>query len=163
MNDYIIRLATEADASQIAEIYNPYIATTVSFEETPVSDVEMACRIKEFGSIYPYFVAERDGKVIGYCYAHPWKERKSFSPTAETSVYVRQGEESAGVGRVLMEHLIEGCRQNGCHVLIACITAENVGSIRFHERLGFKVVSHFEEVGFKFNRWLDVCDMQLTL
>ncbi len=159
-----IRKVLADDAGQITEIYNYYILnTTVSFETEPISTDNMQSRITKISSDFPYFVAESDGKIAGYCYAHTWKERAAYSHTWETTIYLAPESKGRGTGSQLMEKLIGECRRQGCHVLIACITAENVESCRFHERLSFKKVSHFEQVGQKFGRWLDVADYELIL
>lgn len=159
---YTLRLATAADGPRLAEIYNRYVtSTTVSFETEPVSADEMSRRVREYE---PFLVAEDgDGLVAGYAYAHPWKERAAYRETLETSVYLSAEATGHGLGRRLMEELISEFRRRGAHVLIACITAENTASCRFHEALGFRQVSLFKEVGLKFGRRLDVVDYELIL
>ena len=160
----MIREVRPDDAAQIAEIYNRYILeTTISFETQPLSAEDMRKRIEEISSYFPYLVAENNGKLIGYCYAHPWKERAAYCKTLETTIYLASEAKGKGLGTRLMDRLIDECRNRGYHVLIACITAENEESCRFHERLGFKKVSHFEQAGQKFGRWLDVADYELIL
>ena len=152
------------DAPAIMAIYNRYITrTTVSFETKPLSENSMLERIEAISSEFPYFVYEYDGAVVGYCYAHLWKERAAYSKTLETTVYLAPEACGKGFGAELMHHLIEACRERGFHSLIACITAENSRSVAFHEALGFRKVSHFRQVGRKFGRWLDVVDLQLLL
>lgn len=160
----MIREVTIQDARAIAGIYNEYVRTsTATFETEPVSVQEMSRRIGEISAIYPYFVYEEDGIVLGYCYAHGWKERTAYSLTWETTVYVDNASQGRGIGWQLMEHLIEACRQAGAHVLVACITGGNEKSVRLHQWLGFQQVSHFRQVGLKFGHWLDVVDFQLSL
>ena len=160
----MIREVRPDDAAQIAEIYNRYILeTTISFETQPLSAEDMRIRIEEISSYFPYFVAENNGKLTGYCYAHPWKERAAYCKTLETTIYLASEAKGRGLGSRLMTQLIKECRNRGYHALIACITAENEESCQFHERLGFKKVSHFEQVGQKFGRWLDVADYELIL
>lgn len=160
----MIREVRPDDAAQIAGIYNRYILeTTISFETQPLSAEDMRIRIEEISSYFPYFVAENNGKLTGYCYAHPWKERAAYCKTLETTIYLASEAKGRGLGTRLMTQLIKECRNRGYHALIACITAENEESCQFHERLGFKKVSHFEQVGQKFGRWLDVADYELML
>lgn len=160
----MIREVRPDDAAQIAGIYNHYILeTTISFETQPLSAEDMRIRIEEISSYFPYFVAENNGKLTGYCYAHPWKERAAYCKTLETTIYLASEAKRRGLGTRLMTQLIKECRNRGYHALIACITAENEESCQFHERLGFKKVSHFEQVGQKFGRWLDVADYELIL
>lgn len=165
-HDFVIReVNPAADAAEIADIYRYYVEeTTVSFEEKALSGSEMSRRIAGIYPRYPYFVAECGGVIAGYCYVHPWKERLCYRHTLETTVYLRHGMTSGGIGRALMLRLLDACRERGdVHALIACITTENEGSRRFHASLGFSEVSHFREVGCKFGNLLDVTDMEYEM
>lgn len=160
----IVRAVRLSDAARIAEIYSYYVTdTTTSFETVPPAADEMARRIEEISDKFPYFVYESDGRVIGYCYAHQWKQRPAYRNTAEISIYLDHSECGSGVGGKLLEVLVPACRASGLHALIACITAENEQSIRFHERHDFKRVAYYREVGTKFGRLLDVTDYELLL
>lgn len=160
----MIRPFRAEDAASIAEIYNYYVLhTTTSFETIAVSAEQMRDRLTAFSREAPVLVAEEDGAIVGYCYAHPWKERAAYSHTYETTVYLTQEVLGKGYGRMLMERLIKGCRRLDIRVLIACITAENTASCKFHEQLGFRKVSEFHQVGRKFDKWLDVVDYELIL
>ena len=160
----MIRTVTTADAPVIADIYNGYIASsTATFETEHVSVDEMTRRIGDISARFPYFVWTEQGRVLGYCYAHPWKERAAYCNTWETTIYLHESAFRRGIGRQLMQRLIAECRRLGAHALLACITAENKPSIAFHQSLGFRKVSHFREVGRKFHRWLDVDDLELLL
>lgn len=160
----MIRPVKDSDAAAIAAIYNEYVLhTSISFETEPLSEETMRERIAHFVASYPYLVAEEHGVVVGYCYAHPWKERAAYFRSWETTVYLHPQYHGRGIGSRLMQELIDRCRAAGCHVLIACITADNTTSREFHSRLGFSQVSHFSEVGQKHGRLLDVVDYQLIL
>lgn len=160
----MIRPVKDTDIFMIMTIYNMYImSSTATFETNPLTVSLMAERVKAISAGHPYYVCERGGEVLGYCYAHPWKEKAAYKRTLETTVYLRPGNERKGIGSQLMRHLIEDCRQKGAHALIACITGGNKGSIIMHERLGFERVSEFKEVGKKFGKWLDVVDYELIL
>lgn len=123
----------------------------------------MRSRITGIVSHFPYFVYETEGKIAGYCYAHAWKERAAYRHTLETTVYLASEYQGKGIGKQLMQTLINECRHRGYHALIACITEGNEASNSLHQKLGFKQVSHFEKVGLKFDRWLDVFDYELIL
>lgn len=152
------------DAAAIADIYADYVEhTTISFELVPPTVQQMQERISGLAVTYPYFVYEENGKVLGYCYAHAWKERAAYSHTWETTVYLAPQAKGRGIGTALMQRLIADSRAAGCHALIACITDDNSPSRAFHEKLGFCKVSHFSQVGHKFDHWLDVTDYQLVL
>lgn len=160
----IRRVDLERDIADITCIYGWYVSnTTVTFEVDPLSESQMAERIKKISSEFPCFVWEEDGKVAGYCYVHRWKSFAAYDVTVETTVYLDRVVKGRGIGRKLMERLIEECRNRGIVSMIACITAENEESCRFHERLGFKKVSDFKRVGKKFGRLLNVIDYQYII
>lgn len=153
--------ATE-DAAAVAALYKPYVEqTTASFETTAPGEAEMRDRLLHLP--FPGFAHEESGNLLGYCYAHPWKNRPAYSRTLETTLYLAPQAQGRGIGRALMAALIPACRAWGAHVLIACITAENTRSCRLHESLGFRQASHFHAVGHKFGRYLDVIDYELHL
>lgn len=134
-----------------------------TFELVPVSVKAMEQRIEAISTSYPYVVWEEHGDVLGYAYAHPWKERAAYAKTYETTVYVAPDSYRKGIGTGLMTHLINELRKMNVHALIACITGGNFPSIALHKRLGFVQVSSFREVGEKFGRQLDVVDLELLL
>lgn len=160
----MIRAVKTSDAEEIAGIYNHYVThTTVTFETDAVSLEEMRRRIETISASFPYYVYEENGQILGYCYAHLWKERAAYAHTLETTVYLASDARGKGIGTLLMRHLIQECKARGFHALIACITEGNTSSVRLHKELGFKTVSHFEQVGNKFGKWLDVDDMEIIL
>jgi phosphinothricin acetyltransferase len=160
----MIRKVTLEDAAAIAPIYNYYVENTnITFETEPVSVAEMQDRIATISKQYPYFVYESEGIVVGYCYVNQWKKKYAYHHTAETTVYLAPGFQGKGIGRALMQHLIEALKSTSVHALIACLTVPNPESVRLHERLGFEKVSHFKSVGRKFDRWIDVEDWELVL
>ena len=152
------------DAAAIAAIYNEYVLhTTISFETAALTPQAMQARIEAYAAECPYLVYEEDGCILGYCYAHRWKERAAYARTWESTIYLSPRACGKGIGADLMQELILRCRNAGCRVLIACITQGNERSCRFHESLGFRQVSHFHAVGMKFGKLLDVVDYQLNL
>lgn len=153
-----IRAATPHDAAAIAAIYNPYIAqTTISFEEEPVNADEMRGRIAavQDGGL-PWLVLERDGEIAGYAYATKWRVRHAYRFSVETSVYLAPRHARKGAGTALYEALLERLRATGCHLVIGGIALPNDASVALHEKMGYRKVAHFGEVGFKFGRWIDV-------
>ncbi len=161
----MIRNVTSQDIDAITDIYNWYITnSTATFEIDPISRQEMAERVAGFTSEgMPYMVFESDGMVWGYCYAHRWKQRAAYRHTLETTVYLHHEHLHKGVGRQLMEKLIADCRATGYKALIACITEGNEASCALHRALGFQQVSHFKDVGRKFDKWLGISDFELLL
>lgn len=159
-----IREVTMADAAAITAIYNKYITeSVVTFETAALSEEEMRKRISELSARGPYYVYEEAGRVEGYCYAHLWKEREAYLHTYETTIYLAQGMQRKGIGTQLLTCLIAECRKRGVHALIACLTEGNAASAALHQKLGFRQVSQFSEVGYKQGRWLGVTDYELRL
>jgi len=163
-NEHIRVVDYEVDAEAIADIYRHYVTdTTISFEIEPIDVTAMRKRIHDIATHFPYYVWEEDGVLLGYCYAHAWKERPAYYLTLETTIYLTPEARGRCIGTLLMHRLIDECRRRGYVSLIACITAENIESCAFHEHLGFKKVSCFQKVGRKFGKFLDVVDYQLLL
>jgi len=141
----------------LATIYNPYITDgVISFEYDAVDGNEMARRIGRITERYPWIVYEIDGHIQGYAYASRWKERAAYHYCAETTVYLRQGQEGKGIGTLLYEELLRRLPNHDVKIAIGCIAVPNEASVALHEKLGFEKVGHFPEVGFKFDRWIDI-------
>jgi phosphinothricin acetyltransferase len=154
----LVRDAVPTDAAPIAAIYDHYVLTTwITFEELPVPAAEMARRMDEVrAASLPWLVAEREGRVVGYAYATKWKGRCAYRYSVESTVYLDPSATGCGLGTSLMTALLERLRAASFHVVIAGIALPNPASVALHERLGLKRVAMFEEVGFKFGRWIDV-------
>jgi len=136
-----------------------------SFEETPPTVGEMLtrrARVLELG--LPWLTAERNGRVVGYAYATPHRDRPGYRHTVEDSVYVADGARRQGVGRALLAALVARCEAGRWRQMVAVIgDSGNAGSIALHESLGFRMVGTFEAVGFKLGRWVDTVLMQRRL
>ncbi len=159
-----IRNVQWQDTGAITAIYNEYVLhSVVTFETEPLREEEMRTRIAEISARFPYFVCEEAGNVVGYCYAHPWKERAAYAHTLETAVYLSSHHTGKGMGTLLMQELIESCRRAEFRALVACVTEGNIASDALHRKLGFKQVSRFEQVGWKFGCWLGIVDYELLL
>lgn len=159
-----IRLATPDDFPVIRSIYAPYITdTTVTFEYDVPSEEEFTQRLAAIARTYPILVIEADGVVVGYAYAAAFKSRTAYQWAAETVIYLRRDCNGLGLGQPLYQSLIEVLKLQGICQGIGVITAENINSIKFHRRLGFKLVAQLERVGYKFGKWLDVYWMQKQL
>lgn len=160
----MIRLATTADAAAIATIYNHYVSsTTITFEEEIVAIDEMAQRIASVGVQLPWYVFERDGEIVGYAYATPWRARSAYRFSVESTVYVAHDGVGQGIGRQLYSTLIEELRHRQLQVVIGGIAQPNEASVALHERLGFEKVAMFKRVGCKFDQWIDVGYWELQL
>ena len=157
-NAIAIRGATPNDASDLARIYNHYIEHAVTtFETDPVPSSEMVQRVRvNEEEKLPWLVAERNEDIAGYAYASKWKGRCAYRYSVETTVYLEKEAVGHGIGRMLYTELLEALRALSLHVAIGGIALPNERSVRLHEAMGFRKVAHFEEVGFKLNRWVDV-------
>jgi L-amino acid N-acyltransferase YncA len=163
--DPIVRPATAADAEAVAGIYNHYVAhTIVTFEEEAVAAAEMARRMEDVrADALPWLVAERDGAIVGYAYATKWRVRRAYRFSAEVTVYLAPGEGGRGAGSRLYTHLLAELGARKIHAVMGGIALPNDASIALHEKFGFRKVAHFEQTGFKFDRWIDVGYWELIL
>lgn len=160
-----IRPVTEDDAQALLNIYAPYITdTTITFEDVIPSVENFKQRIHDISQNFPYLVAiDDDNKILGYAYAHLYGPRAAYAWTVEASIYVDKNFKGHGLGTELYQKLEDILKKQGVVNLMACITEENINSIKFHEKRGYKAVGTFHKVGFKFNRWLDVTWLQKDL
>ncbi len=161
-----LRDAEPRDGGAIAAIYNDAVAhTTAIWNDATVDAADrVAWMTARQSAGHPVIVAvDADDEAIGYATYGPWRPHDGYRHTVEHSVYVRDDQRGRGLGRSLMEALIDRARTAGIHVLIAGVDAGNTGSIALHERLGFVQVGTASQVGTKFGRWLDLTFLQLTL
>lgn len=154
----MIRPAERQDAAAIARIYDHYTRNTViTFEEQSVGAAEMAARIRAVRSTgLPWLVAESGGEVVGFAYAGEWKGRCAYRRTVEVTIYLDHRRLGDGWGTRLYQALFARLRKGSTHVALAGIALPNPGSIALHEKFGMTKVAHFAEVGYKFDRWIDV-------
>jgi phosphinothricin acetyltransferase len=164
--DLLIRPSRDDDIAAITTIYGHHVLHGVaSFEEVPPSEAEMARRRGDLLTRgFPYLVAERSGKVVGYCYAGPYRARIAYRFTVEDSIYIDPAEIGRGLGRALLSQVIDRVAEQGYRQMIAVIGgSETVASIRLHAALGFSQIGVFSGIGFKFGRWIDSVYMQRPL
>jgi phosphinothricin acetyltransferase len=164
METAVIRPAQDKDAKAICDIYNFYIENTIiSFEEKIIDSKEMEGRIHAIGELYPWLVYEKEGQILGYAYASKWKERTAYRHTVEDTLYVRQDVLGQGIGRALLESLMEEVKKLDVRVVIAVIALPNARSVQLHEYFGFRKAGHFINVGHKLGRWIDVGYWELQM
>lgn len=161
-----IRAALMTDIPRIAEIYAAYVtSTTVSFELVPPELAEMERRWRAIQALKaPYLVAESAGQVVGYAYAGAYRSRPAYAYTVENSIYLNPEWTGQGIGRLLLERLIDECTARGFAQMVAVIAGtDNRASIKLHQSCGFVMVGRLQKVGFKFGQWLDSTLMQRAL
>jgi L-amino acid N-acyltransferase len=164
-----IRLATFADAEAILAIYNVEVENhTSTFDLVPRTLEGQRNWLTERSGAFAAVVATMENpdgeeQVVGFASLSPYKERPAYRPTVENSVYVSRDHGGLGIGRTIMEHLIELARESGFHSMIARIEAGSDASLALHGAFGFDLVGVEKEVGRKFNRWLSTAVMQKML
>lgn len=161
----MIRNARPEDAGKLAGIYNHYIhSTIITFETEPVTAADLAERIQHIRSAgLPWLVAEEDGQPVGYAYASPWRSRPAYRHSVEVTVYLDREARGRGWGSLLYQQLFDALRSRSIRAAIGGIALPNPASVTLHEKMGMRKVAHFNEVGYKFDRWIDVGYWQCLL
>ena len=160
-----IRDAVDGDIPGILAIYNDVIATsTAVYREDPATLEDrrqwFAARREQS---YPILVASDGSGILGFASYGDFRSWPGYRFSVEHSVHVRADQRGRGVGTLLMEALIQRAIDQGKHVMVGGVDADNEPSLRFHERLGFVRAAQLREVGFKFGRWLDLVFVQRVL
>lgn len=162
--DVEVRLVEPRDAEGIRTIYNHYVAeSTALFDLVPRTLDAQVRWIDDHSGGHPAVVAVLDGRIVGFGSLTPFRSRPAYSTTVEDSVYLLPGNEGRGIGRRLLDELVSLAEAHGFHTVIARISGGNEASIALHRACGFALVGVEREVGRKFNRWLDVVEMQRML
>ncbi|MGM9987432.1 MAG: GNAT family N-acetyltransferase [Bacillaceae bacterium] len=161
----IIRIAKQEDIDAITCIYNEAVKhTTATFDTVEKSKEEMIQWSKRYENpLYPLFVAEVGGEVVGYCCLNPFKEKDAYIHTVENSVYIHPLHSGKGIATKLLQVIIKEAITIGHKQMIAVITEGNESSIYLHQKFGFTHGGTLSEVGYKFNRWLSIHYYQLKL
>lgn len=160
-----VREAIKEDLPQMLDIYNDVILnTTAVYDYEPHS---LAMRTEWFETKqqqgFPVFVAEENGEIVGFSSIGPFRAWAAYKYTVENSIYVKASRRGKGIAKLLMPPLLEASRQLGMHTIVSGIDATNEASINLHKSFGFEEVAHFKQVGYKFDRWLDLKFLQLIL
>jgi len=159
-----LRPAAVADLDAINTIYNHYVLhSTCTYQETPEP---MEARREWFArhdTAHPVIVAELAGRVVGWGALSAYHARSAYRHTVEDSVYVAEGYHRRGIGTALLGRLVAVADGVGHHAILAVIDGEQAPSIALHARFGFQEVGLFREIGYKFDRWLDVVYLQRLL
>lgn len=156
-----IRHATVEDLEDITEIYNEAILkTTATFDTEEKSLEERKIWFENHDSRHPILVAEEGKHVVGWASLSKWSDRGAYSDTAEISLYVKEEYQGRGIGRGLLEAILEEGKKTGLHTLIARVVESNESSIHLLKSTGFEQVGKMREVGRKFGKLLDIHLMQ---
>ena len=168
MTDCIIRTATADDAAALLAIYSYYVEhTAVTFEYEPPTLEEFRARILATLPKYPYLVIEQDGDILGFSFAHAFRERPAYDYSVETTIYIRHDVRRSGCGRAIYTALEDALRRMGVTNLYACVGYAETedayltnASPRFHERMGYKTCGMFRNCGYKFGSWYSMIWME---
>jgi L-amino acid N-acyltransferase YncA len=153
----LIRLATPADAAGCLDIYRPVVESSHSSFETEVpGEAAFAERMARFLATHPWLVAQDEGRIAGYAYASPFKDRTAYQWTAEVSLYIAADARRRGLGRSLYQALFRCMRGQGYLNAVGLIAQPNPASVALHESMGFERVAWLPKPGFKLGHWHDV-------
>jgi len=163
--EIIVRPYQSNDIETIVAILNYYIANSTALYDYELRTFKQQQAIFEekISKGFPVIVATIEEQVVGFGYYSEFRFREAYKFTVEHSVYVMQNEEGKGIGKTILQYLIDFAKKQKLHTMIAVIDYENQSSIAFHEKFGFTNVGIIKESGFKFNRWLHSVIMQLML
>lgn len=162
-----LRDATAADDAALAEIYGHFVRTTVvTFDIVEVTAETMELKrttVQDSG--LPFIVAvDENDRALGYAAMFPWRPKAAYQLTVESSIYLSEAATGRGLGRMLMDELIQRGRDAGIRELIAVISDDGAdASVHLHHKLGFQSIGHLKRVGFKFDRWVGTYLMQKSL
>ncbi|MEK7474791.1 MAG: N-acetyltransferase family protein [Candidatus Coatesbacteria bacterium] len=169
MGDLLVRPAGPVDAVAINAIYNHWVLTsTATYQTEPSGLEETRTQLASHGPLHPMIVAvldgtARGGEVVGWGSLSPFHGREAYARTVENSVYVHPERLRRGIGSALLARLISLGSVAGHRVIVARIDAEQVPSLALHAKHGFTRAGELRQVGYKFDRWLDVIYMQRNL
>lgn len=151
-----LRFAVQEDIPSLLDIYRHYIPTNITFEYVLPSQEEFSRRVSSFSAVYPYLVAEEQGKILGYAYAHRIAERAAFSWGAELSVYLSPDAAGHGLGKRMYQALIELLRLQGVRTVYGLVSSPNPASEALHRSLGFELMGVQHKAGYKNGQWIDL-------
>lgn len=163
--DFQIRPYRDTDSAGIRKIINDSILhTSHNYDYYPKSlDEVQQLFAEKIRDGIPVLIGEIDGEVVGYASYGKFRAKPGYSNTLEHSIYLNEKAQGKGLGSEMMRLLIKKAKDQGYHMMIAGMDSENLGSYRFHKRLGFRETARMPEVSFKFGKWLTLVFMQLRL
>ncbi|HEX5152747.1 MAG TPA: GNAT family N-acetyltransferase [Parafilimonas sp.] len=160
-----IRHATEDDLQSMLDIYNEIIMNNTAIFQYDLHTLEQRKEwfAQKEKQNYPVFVAEENNMVAGFSTFGQFRNWQAYQYSVENSIYVKADRRGKGIGKLLLQPLIDAAKERQLHTIIAGIVADNEASIALHKQFGFVEVAHFKEVGYKFDKWLDLKFLQLML
>lgn len=164
----VIRPTEDRDLEAMLAIYRHHIQRGIEpgvyDEEDTLQAADLKRRRKNMkAKRLPHLAAERDGILVGYAYAVPFRKRPAYRFALKHSIYVHRDHLQAGVGRVLLPALIDACALAGFRQMVGYIDGANEASLRLHRNCGFHEVGRLPSIGYKFGKWTDTVLVQRTL
>lgn len=164
MGDYQFEKIKESELPAVLAIYNHYVLnTTATFHAAALSLSEMKELVVFDDPKYRAYLIKEDNQILGYVLLTQHKKREAYDTTGEVTVYLSPDQIRKGLGSLAVKHIETIAKKSGFHVLIATICGENEISINVFERNGYVKCAHYQEVGKKFGKWLDVVAYQKVL
>ena len=151
-----LRFADERDTAACLAIYAQYIDTSITFETALPSEAEFAGRIRSYGAVYPWLVAEEDGEILAYAYAHRAQERAAYDWNAELSVYVSKNAAGRGLGTKLYRALLALVREPCAPPAAGGVTIPRAAGAALPRKLGLRQLGVYHSTGYKNGSWRDV-------
>lgn len=151
-----LRFAALEDVPALLSIYEQYIPTEITFEYVLPSQEEFTRRLSSISEVYPYLVAEEQGQLLGYAYAHRIAERAAYGWGAELSIYLHPDAAGKGLGRRLYLVLMDLLRLQGVRTAYGLVSSPNPASEGLHRSLGFRLMGVQQKAGYKNGRWVDL-------
>ena len=159
----MIRPVNLNDVEELLEIYNYYVINSIiTFDIEPLTLEIFKEKVERISKIYPFIVFEENNEILGYAYGSQWRSKPAYNHAVESTVYIKHNTQGKQIGTKLYAELLKQLKQQNFHTVIGGLTLPNDASVRLHKKFGFKEVAHFKQVGYKFNKWLDVGFWQLT-
>ncbi|MCF6300578.1 MAG: N-acetyltransferase family protein [Proteobacteria bacterium] len=153
----MIRAVSNKDFEQLWHIYCFYVKTSIAtFDTETPSFTNYSKKLSGIQQNHPVLVSCRGGEILGFAYAGKWRDKKGYDQTAETTIYLKQGQVGAGLGLGLYQALLTKLQAQGITAIIGGMSVPNHASVALHRKLGFKKVAYFEKVGRKFDQNIDV-------
>jgi phosphinothricin acetyltransferase len=164
----LLRPSRDEDVDAMLAIYLQHVRkgldpAAAPLYEPPQKD-DLKRRRKNMGNHrLPHLVAEHDRRIVGYAYVVPFRKRPAYRYVVKHSIYVDPDHLHRGVGRLLLQALVDCCAAAGFRQMIGYVDAANEASLKLHEALGFRQAGYLSGVGYKFGRWTDSVIMQRSL
>ncbi len=157
MEQYIFEIINEQHIDEVRAIYLYYINhSTATFHKKQISRDEMRDLVVFSNPKYEGYIIKNNGEICGYVLLTQYKVREAFDQTAEVTIYLKNGCEGRGIGSLALDFIEKKAKLKGLHTLIGLICGENTGSIKLFEKHNYEKCAHYKEVGYKFDRWLDL-------